>query len=578
MVTFDPEAHDRAMIRVDRLGGDGRLRVDRTGQPIRASLIEKLLVAIAAKLVNLVPAGGIWMNTQRPEWNDANNALVGRGVSVVTAAQLRAFVHEIRDLLAPTSGDEEALEGIAVSRPLANLMERLRVILTQERRQTWDPQARARVMALLGDAAADFHSALYGAEIEERATANRDDTLAVLDLALVWLDQILAEAHESGDLPQSYGVLEGDEHALTVRWLGPMLEGQVSMLASGALDGPSAAALARSVRASGLYTADRHTYLLYPDREVAGFLERAAVPARGRDIPLLQALASRRDRRLIAVSEGEWYFGGDLRNARDVKEVLGAIATDSTLAALVHRDEQEVLTLFEEAVDHAGYTGRSGTFFAYEGLGSVYWHMVSKYLSALQVARATVPPEAEVASRLQELADDVAAGLLHRRTPAQVGAVPTDPYSHTPRGAGARQPGMTGQVKEDIVIRWRDLGLRASLGEISFAPGEVAAREWLTAETWWTYRGVDGRAHTIALPAGALAFTWCSVPIRYEHGAQSQIRITHRDRSHTTVAGWRLPRDVSEAIMNRSGEVLDVVVTVGPAGSSGHGSAVAYVT
>jgi hypothetical protein len=28
---------------------------------------------------NLIPEGGIWMNTQRPEWNDANNALVGNG-------------------------------------------------------------------------------------------------------------------------------------------------------------------------------------------------------------------------------------------------------------------------------------------------------------------------------------------------------------------------------------------------------------------------------------------------------------------------------------------------------------------
>jgi len=29
---------------------------------------------------------GLWMNTQRPEWNDANNALVGPGVSMVTSA------------------------------------------------------------------------------------------------------------------------------------------------------------------------------------------------------------------------------------------------------------------------------------------------------------------------------------------------------------------------------------------------------------------------------------------------------------------------------------------------------------
>jgi hypothetical protein len=39
---------------------------------------------------NLIPEGGIWMNTQRPEWND-NNALVGNGVSMVTLCYLRDF-------------------------------------------------------------------------------------------------------------------------------------------------------------------------------------------------------------------------------------------------------------------------------------------------------------------------------------------------------------------------------------------------------------------------------------------------------------------------------------------------------
>ena len=32
------------------------------------------------------------MNTQRPEWNDANNALVGKGLSVVTLGYLRRYI------------------------------------------------------------------------------------------------------------------------------------------------------------------------------------------------------------------------------------------------------------------------------------------------------------------------------------------------------------------------------------------------------------------------------------------------------------------------------------------------------
>ncbi len=60
---------------------------------------EKLLTLLLAKLVNFVPEGGIWMNTQRPEWNDANNALVGKGLSVVTLGYLRRTLVFFKDLL-----------------------------------------------------------------------------------------------------------------------------------------------------------------------------------------------------------------------------------------------------------------------------------------------------------------------------------------------------------------------------------------------------------------------------------------------------------------------------------------------
>ena len=51
------------------------------------------------KIGNLVPGGGIWMNTQRPEWNDANNALVGYGLSMVTLCYLRRYLVQLADLV-----------------------------------------------------------------------------------------------------------------------------------------------------------------------------------------------------------------------------------------------------------------------------------------------------------------------------------------------------------------------------------------------------------------------------------------------------------------------------------------------
>ena len=41
------------------------------------------------------------MNTQRPEWNDANNALVGNGISVVTLIYLRRYLEHLGTLFVP---------------------------------------------------------------------------------------------------------------------------------------------------------------------------------------------------------------------------------------------------------------------------------------------------------------------------------------------------------------------------------------------------------------------------------------------------------------------------------------------
>jgi hypothetical protein len=98
-ITFDAAHHQVIAERVAREGSDGRLLHGRDGDLLRVTLAEKLLLPALAKLVNFVPDGGIWMNTQRPEWNDANNALVGRGLSVVTLAYLRRYLTYVQGLL-----------------------------------------------------------------------------------------------------------------------------------------------------------------------------------------------------------------------------------------------------------------------------------------------------------------------------------------------------------------------------------------------------------------------------------------------------------------------------------------------
>ena len=47
-------------------------------------------------------------------------------------------------------------------------------------------------------------------------------------------------------------------------------------------------------------------------------------------------------------------------------------------------EQTAIQQIYEEVFDHASFTGRSGSMYGYEGIGSVYWHMVSKLLLAVQ--------------------------------------------------------------------------------------------------------------------------------------------------------------------------------------------------
>ena len=140
----------------------------------------------------------------------------------------------------------------------------------------------------------------------------------------------------------------------------------------------------RRLRHSALYCPVRHSYLLYPDRDLPTSAERNRLDARwAQELPLLQALADDADRSVIVRDRrGDLHFAAPIHNVRDVQAALARLGEREEYAELVQRDGKALAALFEEVFQHARFTGRSGTFFGYEGLGSVYWHMVAKLLLA----------------------------------------------------------------------------------------------------------------------------------------------------------------------------------------------------
>ncbi len=97
-IDFDFELHQKIIEKEKEIGTDARFITNKDGKLLQVNLAEKLLVTLLSKLSNFIPGAGIWMNTQRPEWNDANNALVGNGVSMVTLYYIRRYVAFCQEL------------------------------------------------------------------------------------------------------------------------------------------------------------------------------------------------------------------------------------------------------------------------------------------------------------------------------------------------------------------------------------------------------------------------------------------------------------------------------------------------
>ncbi len=567
-ITYDHDEDARIAERVKKSGADGKLVWRSDGAPYLVNLAEKLLVPALAKLTNFIPGAGIWMNTQRPEWNDANNALVGYGVSMVTLCYLRRFQRFAAEVFA--SFDEPT---IALSVEVADLLEAVSHTLAEHEPLLGgaiSDRDRKRVLDDLGQAGSAYRTGLYergfsGVTRPVECTA----LLAFFERSLAWIDHTIRANRREDGLYHAYNLMSVDGDAVSIRFLYPMLEGQVAALSSGLLSAEESLAVLSALRGSALYREDQHSYILYPDRRLPRFVEKNVIPADdvARSVLLRRLLADGNRKLVVQDVRGDVHFSGSFRNAKDVAAALDRLA-GSGYEEEVEQDRERVLETFETMFDHRSYTGRSGTFFAYEGLGSIYWHMVSKLLLAVaEVHEAAVragEPE-DVLRRLSEFYYDIRAGLGTDKTPAEYGAFPTDPYSHTPAHTGARQPGMTGQVKEDILARWGELGVVVEDGCLHFRPDLLRREEFLTRPASFEFIDPDGLADAISLEAGMLAFTYCQVPIVYRLSADSKIAITYRDGRVEEVRGWSLDRGQSTALFERSGEIrrIEVALRVG---------------
>ncbi|MBE2280192.1 MAG: hypothetical protein IAE91_07365 [Ignavibacteriaceae bacterium] len=566
-IVFDDELNSQLIESEKLFGSDSKFLKKKDNTLVQVNLTEKLLIHLLVKMSNFVPGGGIWMNTQRPEWNDAKNALVGYGVSMVTLYYIRRFVNFLQKLL-----KESSRKNFVVSEEIKTFFTGVTGALSEavaSKNGGIDDFKRKIIVDKLGAAGSDFRSKIYQSgfsNIDKEITT--DSILQFCEQCITIIDSTIDENKREDGLYHSYNVLRISDNKLGISNLYEMLEGQVAVLSSGYLTTEDALKLLRALKESKLYRQDQNSYMLYPNKKLPSFMEKNLI---SEDLvkksKLFNYLISEGNKKIIYRDiNGGIHFQSDIINSEELKNKLDSLS-DPKLKKYAEEELSLIMEIHEKTFCHSEFTGRATTFFKYEGLGSIYWHMVSKLLVAVGEAYIKAFSEKSTEEQLTTLKSiyyDIKDGIGAGKQPAEFGAFPTDPYSHTPIFSGVQQPGMTGQVKEDLIARFKESGVRVEHGKILISPSLLDKEEFLAEDEIFEYLDVQGNERQILCKKGSLAFTLCQVPVIFRFSNSNGISVQKVSGEILKIDGLELNEELCNSIFLRNGNILSVEVEITP--------------
>ncbi len=272
-IDFNEAEEQKILKRIEAIGTDGQLVFNNDNKIVYFTMMEKLLVLLLAKLSNFIPGGGLWMNTQRPEWNDANNALAGKGLSVVTVCYLRRYLSFLTEILNNDSEDCYSLSSEVSSwlKGIFSAMKDYRGLLTT----SFDDNSRRKFMDRVGDSADEYRQNIYQNSFSGKTTDIRKDELSgFLNTGLEYIDHCIRNNKRDDGLYHSYNILEYNKESSAIKHFYEMREGQVAVISSVLLGPEESLQVLKSLRQSKIYREDQKSYMLYPDRQFPGYLRQ----------------------------------------------------------------------------------------------------------------------------------------------------------------------------------------------------------------------------------------------------------------------------------------------------------------
>ena len=563
--TIDYDHQNELLIKKRRgeIGIDGSLVHNKNSEIHRVNFIEKILATLLSKVSNFVPEGGIWMNTQRPEWNDANNALVGNGISMVTLYYLRRFVNFFNSLLEKTD-----LISVEISSELNKFFNDIYFALSENKKvidSSISDYDRKKIVDLLGSAGSNYRNIIYDNSFSGiKSAIGIKEITEFTQLLLKYIDHSIDSNKRSDKLYHAYNLLTINEDKISVSYLPEMLEGQVAVLSSGYLSSKENLEVLDALKSSKLFREDQYSYILYPDKDLGLFLDKNTIPSsKVNGSKLLKELLNEGNEQIISKDcEGVYHFNCDFNNVNGLISELNLLP--EKYSELVKDEYNKILRVFEDVFNHKEFTGRSGTFFGYEGLGSIYWHMVSKLsLAVLETTKKALKEnDKNLVGRFFDHYFEVLEGIGVNKSPKLYGAFPTDPYSHTPAGKGAQQPGMTGQVKEDFICRFGELGVEIKEGILSFNPTMLRNEEFLKTQEIFRYVNISKEKSLLKIEKNSLCFTYCQVPIIYLKALENKTTVHLNDGNIINFKDNQLNKETSASIFNRDNKINKITVSI----------------
>ena len=547
-------------------GSDGTLILDKNAAIYQVNLTEKLLVTLLAKVSNFIPEGGIWMNTQRPEWNDANNALVGNGVSMVTLSYLNRFILFYEKVIVKSTVDT-----IELSEELADFFNEVVAILVKNKHLLSDKildKDRKTVLDGLGNAGSNYRLSIYKNGFKGAKKAiSKQELLAFFEVLKSFLTHTIIANKRADNMYHAYNLMTVvNENEVAISYLPEMLEGQVAVLSSGMLSPKEALKVLDGLKSSALFRQDQYSYILYPNKELPRFDKKNNITSeKVEQSQLVMQLIQDGNTQIIEKDIlGSYHFNGNFNNANVLKAALSNL-DQGKYKSLIEKDTNFLLGMYEEVFNHKAFTGRSGTFYGYEGLGSIYWHMVSKLLVAVQencLLAINSKEDEVIIGKLLDHYYEINAGIGVHKSPELYGAFPTDPYSHTPAGKGAQQPGMTGQVKEDILCRIGEVGVFVKDGKIIFNPRLLRRSEFLQTPKTFNWVTKNNEEAQIQLEVNSLCFTYCQIPIIYKLADKESLEVVFEDNTTRVFENLSLDETTSKLVFERKSTVSQIIVSL----------------